>query len=211
MKSEDLGLIRAHYRRLCPKTSWQANKGYVTHLRQPAMPGTLIERASKDVCARLRISPTHRRRLGKTGRRDEETLTSAGNPANLFKQINEPPHGWRLFFFPPWLGEEQNDWVRVKYSFGSPRRETLLMPPSSSSPGCQPAAAAACICLNHEPPGGEEAHTYFGKAIASAEIRGGPIITVISRPGQANAFSLSLCIGVSPPVQSQRCSRPLRR
>lgn len=96
-----------------------------------------------------------------------------------------------FFFFHPWikmLGEGQNDWVQGKYSLGSPKCENLLMVPSSCSPGRQPVAAAtACICLNHERLGGEEAHTYFGKAIASAEIRGGPIITVISRPGQADA------------------------
>lgn len=86
------------------------------------------------------------------------------------------------------LGEEQNDWVQGKYSLGSAKCATLLMALSSSSPGSQPAAAAAaCICLPHESLGGAEAHTYFGKAIASAEIRGGPIITVISRPGQADA------------------------
>lgn len=87
------------------------------------------------------------------------------------------------------LGEEQNDWVQGKYSFGSPKCEALLMllsSISSSSQGRQPAAAAACICLNHEPLGRRGgACTYFGKAIASAEIRGGPIITVISRPGRA--------------------------
>lgn len=78
------------------------------------------------------------------------------------------------------LGEEQNDWAQGKYSLGSAKCATLLMAPSSSSPGSKPVAAAACICLPHESLGGAEAHTYFGKAMASAEIRGGPIITVIT-------------------------------
>lgn len=77
-------------------------------------------------------------------------------------------HMVRCFFFffshpqIKTLGEEQNDWVQGKYSFGSPKCETLLMTLSSSSPGRQP-VAAPCICLNREQLGGEEAPHLFWK------------------------------------------------
>lgn len=79
---------------------------------------------------------------------------------------------------------------------------------SSSSPGSQPAAAAAaCFSPPYESLGGAEAHTYFGKAIASAEIRGGPIITVISRPGQADARRCRVPAVTLHPRANPGCSR----
>lgn len=85
------------------------------------------------------------------------------------------------------LGEEQNDWAQGKHSWGSPKCETLF---DGASLELAVAASQWQHCVASITSSWEERRhcTYFGKAIASAEMRGGLIITVISGSGQAVAL-----------------------